>query len=106
MTRKSAYLANVLAFDVTGGRVKQYMRKDPKGEDHCVKCQDSIFVAVLVGEAEAATTVRCHGRCEFSCGQSMTDCSMRFPASKCHRESCPRHKDVRQTHQGRIPTPG
>ena len=58
MTRKSAYLANVLAFDVTGGRVKQYTRKDPKGEDHCVKCQDLVFVAVPVGEAEAATNVR------------------------------------------------
>ena len=58
MTSKSAYLANMLAFDVIGGRVKQYTMKTPKGEDHCIKCQDLVFVAVPSGETEASTTTR------------------------------------------------
>ena len=56
MTSKSAYLANIFAFDVIGGRVKQYTMKAPKGEDHCIKCQDLVFVAAPSGETEASTT--------------------------------------------------
>ena len=32
--------------------------KAPKGEDHCIKCQDLVFLAVPSGDTEASTTTR------------------------------------------------
>ena len=58
MTSKSAYLANMLAFDVIGGRVKQYAMRAPEGVNHCIKCEDLVFVALPSRETEASTTTR------------------------------------------------
>ena len=53
---QSAHLAEILAFDVIGGRVLQYTMKSSKGEDHCIKCQDLVFIAIPSGETDATMT--------------------------------------------------
>ena len=46
LDKRAAYLGNALSFDMAL-RVGSYTKKEPRGEDHCIKAQDWCFVLSL-----------------------------------------------------------
>ena len=48
LDKRAAYLGNALSFDMAL-RVGSYTRKEPRGEDHCIKSQDWCFILLPEG---------------------------------------------------------
>ena len=48
LDKRAAYMGNALSFDMAL-RVGSYTKKEPRGEDHCIKSEDWCFVLLPEG---------------------------------------------------------